>query len=71
VRYATYALLLLKKNQKEIDKTYLLKEAESFGLKQQVVGLLEFLETHRQPEGQSLPNWNEFVAKASDYAVIP
>ena len=69
VRYATYALLLLKKNQKEIDKTYLLKEAKSFGLKQQVVGLLEFLETHRQPEGQSLPTWNEFVAKASDYAV--
>ncbi len=70
VRYTTYALLLLKKTQKEIDKTYLLKEAESFGLKNQIVGMLEFLETHRRPEGQSLPTWNEFITKANDYAVI-
>ena len=69
VRYVTYALLLLQKTQKEIDKTYLLKEADRFVLKQQVVGMLEFLETHKRPEGQSLPTWNEFVAKASDYAV--
>jgi len=70
VRYTTYALLLLKKTQKEIDKTYLLKEAESFGLKNQIIGMLEFLETHRRSEGQSLPTWDEFITKANDYAVI-
>ena len=39
VRYTTYALLLLKKTENEIDETYLVKEAERFGLKQQVVGI--------------------------------
>jgi DNA-binding HxlR family transcriptional regulator len=70
VRYATYALLLLKKTEKEIDKTYLLKEAERFRLKNQVIGMIEFLETHMRPEGQPLPTWNEFIAKANDYGVI-
>jgi hypothetical protein len=70
VRYTTYALLLLKKTEKEIDKTYLLKEAERFGLKDQVIGMLDFLETHTRPEGQPLPSWNEFIAKANDYRVI-
>jgi DNA-binding HxlR family transcriptional regulator len=69
VRYTTYALLLLKKTQKEIDKTYLFKEAESLGLKNQVIGILEFLKTHTRPEGQPLPTWNEFITKANEYAV--
>jgi len=69
VRYTTYALLLLKKAEKQIDKTYLLKEAERFGLKNLVIGMLQFLETHTRPEDQPLPTWNEFVAKANDYAV--
>jgi DNA-binding HxlR family transcriptional regulator len=33
VRYSTYALLLLKKEKKQIDKKYLLREAECFGSK--------------------------------------
>ncbi|MGD0645309.1 MAG: hypothetical protein ABSA75_10430 [Candidatus Bathyarchaeia archaeon] len=70
VRYTTYTLLLLKKTQKEIDKTYLLKEAERFGLKNQVIGMLEFLETHKRPEGQPLPTWKEFVMKAEDYRIM-
>ncbi len=53
VRYMICALLLLKKAQKEIDETYLLKEAERFGLKNQVIGMLEFLETHTRPEGST------------------
>jgi Fe2+ or Zn2+ uptake regulation protein len=69
VRYTTYALLLLKKTEKKMDKTYLLKEAERFGLKNQVIGMIEFLETHMRPEGQPLPTWNEFIAKANDYGV--
>jgi hypothetical protein len=62
--------LLLKKIEKEIDKTHLLKEAERFGLKNQVIGMLEFLETHKRPEGQPLPSWNEFILKVNGYAVI-
>jgi len=70
VRYTTYALLLLKKTEKDIDKTYLLTEAERFGLKNQVLGMLEFLETHTRPEGQSLPTWNEFFLSAKDYGIM-
>ena len=50
VRYATYALLLLKKTEKQIDKTYLIKEAERLGLNNEISGMLEFLETHKHPQ---------------------
>ncbi len=70
VRYTTYALLLLKKTEKQIDRAYLLQEAERLGLKTQIIGMLRFLETHTRQEGRSLPSWNEFVTKANDYAVI-
>jgi predicted transcriptional regulator len=69
-RYTTYALLLLKKTEQQIDKTYLLQEAERLGLKNQVTSMLQFLETHTQPQDQSLPTWNEFITKAKDYKVI-
>jgi len=70
VRYTTYALLLLKKTEKQIDKAYLLQEAERFGLKNQIISMLQFLEAHTRPEGQLLPTWNEFISKATDYEVI-
>jgi DNA-binding HxlR family transcriptional regulator len=70
VRYTTYALLLLKKVKKQIDLTYLQKEAERLGLKNQITAMLQFLETHIHPEGQSLPSWEEFVIKAEDYGVM-
>jgi DNA-binding MarR family transcriptional regulator len=69
VRYSTYALLLLKKAEKQIDKTYLLKEAEHFGLESQVKGMFEFLQTHQRPEEQPLPTWNDFADKAREYGV--
>ena len=70
VRYTTYALLLLSKVKKQIDVTYIQKEAERLGLKNQIAAMLQFLETHNRPEGQSLPSWDEFVIKAEDYGVI-
>lgn len=70
VRYITYALLLLRKVKKEIDVTYLQKEAERLGLKNQIAAMLQFLETHIRPEGQWLPSWDEFVIKAEDYGVM-
>jgi hypothetical protein len=69
VRYTTYALLLLRKVKKQIDLTYLQKEAERLGLKNKIAAMLQFLETHISPEGQSLPSWQEFVIKAEDYGV--
>jgi hypothetical protein len=70
VRYTTYALLLLRKVHKQIDVTYLQKEAERYGLKNQIDAMLQFLETHIRPEGQSLPSWDEFALKAEDYGVM-
>lgn len=70
VRYSTYALLLLKKTGKQIDKTYLLREADRLGLEKLVRGMLEFLQTHIRPEGQPLPIWDEFADKARDYGVM-
>jgi biotin operon repressor len=70
VRYSTYALLLLKKEEKQIDKKYLLREAECVGLENQIEGMLEFLQTHTRSEGQSLPTWNDFAEKARDYGVV-
>jgi len=70
IRYTTYALLLLRKVKKQIDVTYLQKEAERLGLKNQIAAMLQFLETHIRPEGQSLPSWDEFIIKAADYGVM-
>jgi hypothetical protein len=63
-------LLLLKKNEKIIDKKYLIREAERLGLGSQVGGMLEFLQPHIRREGQPLPSWNEFVEKGRDYGVM-
>ena len=69
VRYTTYALLLLQKTEKQIDKTYLLQEAETLGLKQQITDMLHFLKNHKQQKDQALPTWSEFITKANDYKV--
>lgn len=69
-RYATYALLLLKKTESQIDRAYLLQEAEKFELKKQILSMFSFLETHIRPKGQVLPTWDEFIVKANDYAVV-
>jgi len=69
VRYVTYALLLLKKNI-EIDKEYLLKEAQKFELVHQINSMFEFLETKGKRFGYPLPTWNEFSTKAREYGVV-
>lgn len=68
VRYTTYALLLLKKTEEKIDRTYLLKEAEKLGLNNQATSMLQFLKTHERTN-EALPTWNEFLSKARDYKV--
>ena len=70
VRYSTYALLLLKKMEKQIDQTYLLREATHYGLENQVKQMLEFLQTHTHPDKQQLPTWENFAEKAHEYGVM-
>jgi DNA-binding MarR family transcriptional regulator len=70
VRYTTYSLLLLKKNEQKIDNTYLLQEAERLGLKSRICNMLQFLKMHTQPKDHALPTWNEFITKARDYNVV-
>jgi len=70
VRYAIYALLLLKKYEGRIDKGYLSKQAQRFGLNRQISGMFQFLKMHTSVKGLALPTWREFEAKARDYKVI-
>ncbi|MDR1991891.1 MAG: hypothetical protein LBQ98_00055 [Nitrososphaerota archaeon] len=71
MRYSTYALLLLKKMEKQIDQTYLQREAKHYGLENQVKHMLEFLQTHiRTNNEQFLPTWEDFAEKAHEYGVI-
>jgi len=70
VRYATYSLLLLKKELEKIDKEYLFREAQRFDLGLQVNAMLQFLETKGVRTGLTLPTWAEFVAKAREYGVV-
>jgi Mn-dependent DtxR family transcriptional regulator len=70
VRYSTYALLLLKKMEKQIDKTDLLRGAKHYGLEKQMKYMFEFLQTHIRPDGQPLPTWEDFAEKAHNYGVM-
>jgi DNA-binding MarR family transcriptional regulator len=69
VRYVTYGLLLLSKELEKIDKEYLFKEAQRFGLGLQVNAMLQFLETKGARTGLTLPTWAEFIDKAREYGV--
>jgi DNA-binding Lrp family transcriptional regulator len=70
VRYTIYALLLLKKNEKRIDKQYLINEAGKFGQDLLVYEMLQFLRTRTPSKNPALPTWREFETRARDYAVI-
>jgi len=69
VRYATYGLLLLKKELKQVDKDYLLKKAVWYDLSLQINAMLEFLRTKGIRTGSGLPTWNEFMVKMREYEV--
>jgi hypothetical protein len=62
---------LLKKLEKQIDQTYLQREAKHYGLENQVKSMLKFLQTHTRPDGQALPVWEDFAEKAHEYGVMP
>ena len=68
VRYVTYSLLLLEK-MKEIDKKYLLTEAERLELGLQINAMFLFLKTKGEKRGRTLPTWNEYITKSKEYAV--
>jgi hypothetical protein len=57
--------------EKQIDQTYLLREAKHYGLENQLKSMLEFLQTHiRTNDEQLLPAWEDFAEKAPEYGVI-
>lgn len=70
VRYTIYALLLLKKNEKRLDRQHLMNEAEKFGQDRLVKGMLQFLKTRIPSKDLALPTWQEFETRAKEYAVI-
>ena len=67
VRYVTYSLLLLKKEQKRVNKEYLLTEATWYDLNLEVTAMLEFLRTRGTRTGTEFPTWNEFANKLKEY----
>ena len=62
-----YALILLVKAK--INREQLLRKAEMLNLKDQVKGMLKFLDTHERQVDATLPRWSEFKQKASEYGV--
>lgn len=70
VTYVTYTLLFIKKLREELHKSYLLKEAQRFGLKKQVNAMLLFLARKKPPANVVLPSWAEFKQKAEQYNVM-
>jgi DNA-binding CsgD family transcriptional regulator len=69
VRNMTYALILLKKELKQIDKKYMLNRATWYEISLQVNALFEFFRTRGKCAGSGLPTWQEFTEKAREYMV--
>jgi hypothetical protein len=69
VRNTIYALLLLKKEFNQVNKSYLLKLAIWYDVGLQINAMLEFLRTRGNHTGAGLPTWQEFVQKAMEYTV--
>jgi len=69
VRNTTYALILLKKEFNQVNKSYLLKLAMWYDIGLQINAMLEFLRTRGNRTGAGLPTWQEFVQKAIEYKV--
>lgn len=70
VRNVTYCLIFIKKFEQELDKGYLLMEAENFNMRELVQQILGFLRDRRRGPDEMLPSWQEFVEKAEEYGVI-
>lgn len=70
VIYLTYALLFISKFRQELSKSYLLEEAQMFGLEKQVNAMFLFLARKRPPADVVLPSWAEFKQKAEQYNVM-
>lgn len=67
--YITYSLILMRKNMHRINEQKLIAKAEALGLEKQVGAMLHFLKTKERVQGATLPTFEEFAAKASEYGV--
>jgi len=70
LRYIMYSLLLMKKCRKELDIQYLLGESEKLALRNQVEGMLRFLDKGEIMPGVTLPSNEEFSERAKEYGVV-
>jgi Mn-dependent DtxR family transcriptional regulator len=62
-------LLVWKKNKDVLRTSYLLEQAEEYGMKRQVKEMADYLRTHGKELAPSLPPWGEFVSKAEEYGI--
>jgi DNA-binding MarR family transcriptional regulator len=60
-------LLAWKKNEEMLRTLYLLEQAEEYGVREQVEGIMDYLRTRGKERAQGLPLWDEFVSKAEEY----
>lgn len=66
-RSRSYCLLLL--SEVDIDRDKLLDVATTYGVKDDVQALLEYLDTDGETRTETLPTWNEFRNLADEYGV--
>jgi hypothetical protein len=60
----------MKKCRKELDIQYLLGESEKLALRNQVEGMLRFLDKGETMPGVTLPSNEEFSERAKEYGVV-
>ena len=66
-RHRSYCLLLL--NHVDVDEEELRKQAEKYGLEDEIDTLLRYLETQGKVDDDRLPEWEAFQDLAADYEV--
>lgn len=62
-------LLVWRKNKEMIRASYLLEQAEEYGVRGQIEEMADYLRTRGKERAPNLPVWNEFVYKAEEYGV--
>lgn len=62
-------LLVWKKNDRKIDKEYLKKQSEKYGIKKYFDDIINYFETEGIKRATGFPSWIEFLDKAKEYGV--
>lgn len=62
-------LVVWKKNEEMLRALYLLDQAEEYGVREQVEGMVDYLRTRGKERAQGLPLWAEFASKVEEYGI--